>query len=105
VRVHLTREHALEFELLELRIAAGEVLLDRLHHAVVGVGFGHVEQFSGLVEPAAQLVERVDDRFELAALPAEFLRALRLLPDGRVFEFPQDFGEPLSLARIVKDTP
>ncbi len=46
-----------------------------------------------------------DDAVELAALTAQFLRPLRVLPDGRVFEFPQDFGESLGLARIVKGTP
>jgi len=105
VRVHLAGEHALEFELRDLAFQAAHVLLDRLDGALVGLGLCQLEQFPGFRDPAAQPVERPDDRFELGALAAEFLRPLRLLPDGGILEFPQDLGEALAAALVVKDTP
>ena len=105
MRVHLAREHALELELGELRVDATEVLFDGADHPLVSVGFGHVEQFGRLVEATCHLVERRNHPVELAALATEFLCALRVLPDGRVFELPQDFRQPLSLAGVVKGTP
>ena len=90
---------------LSSRIDARKVLLDRPHHALVRIGFRHVEQLGSLVECDRHLVERGDDSLELAALAAQFLRAFGLGPDGRVFELPQDFSEPLGLASVVKGTP
>jgi len=52
-----------------------------------------------------QLVDAVDDAFELRALTTQGLRALRLVPDPRVLELAQDLGQALLLARVVKDTP
>ena len=42
---------------------------------------------------------------ELRALLAELLRALRIVPDVRVFELARHFFEALGLRVEVKDTP
>jgi hypothetical protein len=105
VRVHLAREHALEFELLHLGVDAAEVGLDRARGAFVVLGLREVEQLAGLGQSVAQLVEGRDDGVELGALAPEFLRALGLLPDRRVFQLAQDLGQALALALVVKGTP
>jgi hypothetical protein len=105
VRVHLAREHALELELGHFAVDAAEVVLDRLRRARVRLGLRQVEQFTRLGQPLPQLVERRDDAFELGPLAAEFLSTVGLLPDGGVFEFAQDLGQPLALAIVVKGTP
>jgi hypothetical protein len=105
VRVHLAREHALELELRDLALETRDVLLDGADHALVGVGLGEFEQFAGLAQPGAETVERTDDRLEPGALAPEFLGTLRVLPDRRVLELPQDLGESLAAPVVVKDTP
>ena len=98
-------EHAAEFERFEFAEQAGEF------------GFGLAEQFPvirlpGEGEPLAQLagagVEFVDDghRFgELGLFAAERLGPGGLLPNRGLGEFAFDFGQPLALGGIVKDTP
>ena len=105
VRIHLAREHALELEARDLAFDPVHVLLDRAHHGLVRVGLGQLEQFAGLVQADAQAVEGADHCLELGAFAAQFLRALRLVPDGGVFELAQDFGQALGAALVVKDTP
>jgi hypothetical protein len=105
VRVHLAREHALELELRDLALEARDVLLDGADRALVGLRLGEFEQLAGLAQPAAQAIERTDDRLELGAFAAEFLGTLRVLPDRRVLEFPQDLRKPLAASIVVKDTP
>jgi hypothetical protein len=105
VRVHLAREHALELELRDLALEARDVLLDGADRAIVGLRLGELEQLAGLAQPAAQAIERADDRLELGAFATEFLGALRVLPDRRVLQFPQDLRKPLAAPFVVKDTP
>ena len=80
------------------RVDAGEVLFDRRTDAFIGISFSHVETVGCLVETGGHPVERAahHDR-ELAVLATEFLGTFWFLRDGRVLQFPQDFGEPLAL--------
>jgi hypothetical protein len=105
VRVHLAGEHALELELRNVPLEARDVLLDGPDRAFVGLRLGEFEQLTGLGQAAVEAIERADDRLELGALAAEFLGALRVLPDRRVLELPQDFRESLAAPLVVKDTP
>jgi hypothetical protein len=105
VRVHLAREHALEFELGDVALEARGVELDGPDRALVGLRLGEIEQLDGLVQAATQPVERADDSLELGALAAQFLCALRVLPDRRVLELPQDLRQSLAAPLVVKDTP
>jgi len=42
---------------------------------------------------------------QACAFPPEFLRALRIVPDRGIFQFPRDLRQPLALGIEVKDTP
>jgi len=42
--------------------------------------------------------------FEFSALPAEFLGALRVVPDSGLFEFAVYFLQALVLIVVIKDT-
>jgi hypothetical protein len=42
--------------------------------------------------------------FEFGALPAEFLGALRVIPDSGLLEFAVYFLQPLVLIVVIKDT-
>ena len=50
------------------------------------------------------LVQVEHHAFQHLALAAQFLRALGVLPDGRVFGEFDDFGQAFLLAIVVKDT-
>ena len=43
--------------------------------------------------------------FETGPLTTQFLGALRVVPDSRVFQFAAYFVEAFALAVVVKDTP
>jgi hypothetical protein len=51
------------------------------------------------------VIDRLDHRLQRLFLATEFLRALRLVPDRRVFEGGVDFPQAQRLAVVVKDTP
>jgi hypothetical protein len=57
------------------------------------------------VQAVGQSTNAIDDLVELRALLAELLRAFRLVPDVRVFQFATDFLETFLLRLVVKDTP
>ena len=47
----------------------------------------HVQQIAGVLQAAVDGRQRIDDRFEGFFFFAEVLGALRIVPDGGVFEF------------------
>jgi hypothetical protein len=47
----------------------------------------------------------MDDPFQLRPLFSERLGTFRMVPDFRIFQFPENFGETLLLVFEVKDTP
>jgi hypothetical protein len=105
VRVHLAREHALEFERLDLFPQAGGVRDHRFRGVVVAFGNRKLEQLGRTGEPGRQLREAFDDLAELRALATERLRTRRVVPDVGMFELARYFFEPLTLGIEVKDTP
>jgi hypothetical protein len=50
------------------------------------------------------MIETVDHPFELCALLAELLRALRVVPDARLLELARYFLETFVLVVVIKDT-
>jgi hypothetical protein len=104
-RIHLPREHALEFELLDLRREVLDVVGDRGDRAVVVLAEREIEEVARFAERVGQRADAADDAIEIRALPAEILRALRVVPDGRAFELARDFFEAFGLRIEVKDTP
>jgi hypothetical protein len=51
------------------------------------------------------VVDGADHRLERLLLPPELLRALGIVPDGRVLEGGVDLVQPQGFAVVVKDTP
>jgi hypothetical protein len=64
-----------------------------------------IEQFAGVAQAAREPIQAADDLFELGALLAELLRAIRLVPDAGLFEFARYFLQALVLVVVIKDTP
>jgi hypothetical protein len=105
VRVHLAGEHALELEFLHVALEPRGVGLDVVDRGCLGLRFGEFEQLERAGDAVADPVEARRQRLELRALLAERLRALGRLPDLGVLQFTTDFGEPLALAVVLKETP
>jgi hypothetical protein len=53
---------------------------------------------------ALETIQTADHRFELGALLAEFLGAIRYVPDAGLLEFPLYFLQPLVFVVVIKDT-
>jgi hypothetical protein len=56
------------------------------------------------VQALVELLQRIDDPFQGAAFLAQFLGALGIIPDRRVFQQLDDFGQAFLFAIVVKDT-
>jgi hypothetical protein len=104
-RIHLAGEHALELELPDFRREVVDVVVDRRNRALVVLADREIEQVAGLAERIGQRADPADDAIEIRALLAELLRALRVVPDVRIFELARDFFEAFGLRIEVKDTP
>jgi hypothetical protein len=104
-RIHLAREHALEFELLDFRRKVVDVVGDCRDRALVVLTEREIEQVARLAECVGQRADAADETVERRALLAEILRALRIVPDGRALELARDFFEAFGLRVEVKDTP
>jgi hypothetical protein len=85
-RIHLAREHALEFEFLDFRGQRLDVVGDRRDRALVVLAEREIEQVARFAERVRQRADAADDAIEIRAFLAEILRALRVVPDGRRFE-------------------
>jgi hypothetical protein len=64
-----------------------------------------LQQFFGPGETFIQRADAVDDLVQVSALLAQLLRALGVVPDVGVFQFPAYFLQALALGVVVKDTP
>jgi hypothetical protein len=103
--VHLAVEHAAEFEIADALLQTGDIGFDRFQGFFVVFRAGQFEQLAGIVQAAADLVQVDDYAFQFLAFAAEFLGALGVIPDFRVFQQAGDFGQAIMFARVVKDTP
>jgi hypothetical protein len=81
VRVHLARKHALEFELLHVAAEPIGIQLDLFRRGQIAFFGREIEQFTGVGEPPREPIQAADHQFEFGALLAEFLRAIRLVPN------------------------
>ncbi len=104
-RIHLAGEHALELELADFRGEVVDVVGDRRDRAFVVLANCEIKQIAGLAERIGQRADAADDAIEARALLAELLRALRVVPDVRIFKLARNFFEALRLGIEVKDTP
>jgi len=105
VDVHLAGEHALELEIGERRVGDVEIADDGGKGLLVVLFGGELEQLLGIAELGADRAQIADDALERDALLAERLRARRIVPDVRCFEFALDFDQALCPGVEVKDTP
>ena len=84
-------EHALEFELFDV-VAEGFDFLGHEFGAVeIFVGNGHVEKLLGVRDARAQALEAPDEVFKKFLFFADFLCALGIVPERRVFNLAVDF--------------
>jgi len=105
VRVHLAAEHALELELAHLRFDLRQIALHLTGRGLVVLALGEFKEFKRIAYRACGSVDVVELCAETRALFAELLGLLRLLPDGRVFEFAAYFFETFFLEIVFKETP
>jgi hypothetical protein len=50
------------------------------------------------------VIQAADKKLEFGALLAQFLSAIRLIPDSRLFEFARYFLKAFVLVVVIKDT-
>ena len=104
VRVGRFGEHALEFEVCDRGIQRPDVL----GHCVdwVGVVFRatECEQFSGVLEALADVVQAADGAVEGFLLASQLLRAPSVIPQLGILERGVDFDQSGVLGIEVKDT-
>ena len=78
--------------------------LDLRGGAGIGLFGRHLQELARVAQAASQPIEIVDDLLELRALPAELLRAIRIVPDTRLLELASYFLQALVLVVVIKDT-
>ena len=103
-RIHRIVEHPAEFQIGDALFARGEVGGDRFQRRVVGLGARETEELRAVPEIAVKRGHVVYHALERLLLLAELLRALRIVPDLRIFELALDFGQAHRLHVEVKDT-
>ncbi len=104
MRVHLAGEHALELELLDLLGQPLHVVFDFRGCGIVGLRGGQLQEFGGIAQGSPEPVQTADHLFQLGAFLAEFLGALRVVPDARLLEFALYFLKTLVFIVVIKDT-
>jgi len=104
-RIHFTREHAPEFQLADARFQPVHVVRDGSDGGIVTFVGGQLQQLTGVVEPVGNAIQAFHEVGKACPLAAQILRALRIVPDLRVFQFASYFFEAFALDRVVKDTP
>jgi hypothetical protein len=104
VGIHLTRKHAAKFEPGYLFLELREIADDFVNGFAIVFFFGESQQFVGLAQTRRHFVEPDDYLLKLCSFLAKCLRALRILPDIRLFEFALNLGQSLRFALVVKDT-
>jgi len=103
--IHLAWEHALEFETLDIQVQAVCIRLYLPDCPQIALARGKLEQLARIGDGARQPIDAADDVFQFGALPAKFLRPLRLVPDAGLLQFARDFLQALVLIVVIKDTP
>jgi hypothetical protein len=105
VRVHLAGEHALEFQAFDSNVQAVCICLDFAGGTEISLARGQLKQLVRIGDAACQPIEAANEVFQFGALAAEFLRALRVVPDAGLLEFARDFLQAFVLVVVIKDTP
>ena len=105
VRVHLARKHALKLEPFDFGGRAARHPPRSPRRPVISDSSAARSISSrGIAQAALEVIQAADDLFEFGALLAEFLRALRVVPNARLLEFAGYFLQALVLVVVIKDT-
>jgi hypothetical protein len=104
VRIHLAGKHALELQAFHLGGEARDVALDFIGRAGIGLVGREFQEFSRVAQTPGEMIQTLHDTLELRSLPAEFLRALGIVPDTRLLEFPGYLLKAFVLVVVIKDT-
>jgi hypothetical protein len=104
VRIHLAREHALEFEQFDLDSQTFDIGLDFHARPRISLRGGQLQEFRGIGQGALQAIQAADDLLELGAFLAQFLRAIGVAPDARLLQLALYFLQPLVFIVVIKDT-
>ena len=105
VLIELAREHAAKFEFRNGLLGNLEIADDISEKLLVVLARSELEQFRRIVQRSFERRDRLDDIGQRCPLPAESLGALRIRPDGGIFQLALDLLEPFTLDIVVKDTP
>jgi hypothetical protein len=105
VRIHLSAEHAREFELANLGLQPPGIVLDLTGGGLIALELGELEQLRSVAQSAAGRVEPLELRGQTRSLAAELLGTLGIGPDGRILELEIDLFEAFLLAIVLKETP
>jgi hypothetical protein len=105
VRIHLTREHARQFEPAHAFFELRSVADDLGESDFVDFSLDNRKKLSGVRQAAAKPVEFGDRRLESRALSAERLRLVRRVPDCGIRELVIQLFEALALRIVLKGTP
>ena len=84
-------EHALEFELFNVVTEGFDFLGYQFGAVEIFIGNGHVEKFLGIRDARVQALEAPDEIFKNFLFFTDFLCALRIVPERRVFNLAVDF--------------
>jgi len=90
--------------LFDLQTQAVDVGFDLLGRAGIRLFGGQVQKLSRIAQGAVEAVETAHDPFELGTLLAEFLSALRVVPNAGLLELALYFLQPLVFVVVIKDT-
>jgi hypothetical protein len=92
VRVHRSREHAPEFEALDLRLESRRIARDGVDGLALAFALGQFQQLERAGDAVADRVEASGQVGELRAFAPQRLRTLGVVPDLGVFQLAADFG-------------
>jgi len=103
-RVHRVRDTAPDVAALDPPAVAAHVGLDPPERRVVSLAAREREELARVLQAGVDPLHGLQCLLEGAALLAELLRLLGVVPDLRVLEGPDDFDQPRLLGVVVKDT-
>jgi hypothetical protein len=104
VRVHLAREHALEFELFDLERQTVDVGFDFQGRPGVRLSGRKIQEFRRVTQGALEAIQAAYDLLEFGAFLAELLGAVRVVPNAGLLELAFYFLKPLVFVVVIKDT-
>jgi hypothetical protein len=105
VSIHLTAEHALEFEFAHVRFESSGLALDIARGGLIVLELCELEQRSSVAQLRADAIELLELRGQPRALASELLRPSAVAPYRGFLELAADFLEALFLAIVLKETP